>query len=257
MTMRTVSSLVAALVLAACLPKNGLEQAPAASDPGGPGLSTPFPAAPPEPPVDDDASPGALPGEPAAPTVFGPVEHRYFPVEPGTVWTYEGSRNGAHRRDVVRVLHDTRTVMGVECSALFQEMYLDGVLVERTWEWFAGDQDGNLWKFGEESFDFEDGLVVLTEDSWEAGVGGALPWMVLVADPRPGDVTTNGDEIIQVVSVSAVALVPAGVFRECLEAVENPDDEDDKDVIIYAPGVGLVSETGTDGGLELVSVGNE
>jgi hypothetical protein len=42
----------------------------------------------------------------------------------------------------------------------------------------AQDADGAIWYFGEESSEYENGEVVSTEGSWEAGVDGAMPGII-------------------------------------------------------------------------------
>ena len=66
-------------------------------------------------------------------------------------------------------------------------VYVDDELVEDTYDWFAQDRDGNVWYLGEDSQEIDDGEVVSTEGSWEAGVDGALPGIVMPAEPAVGD----------------------------------------------------------------------
>jgi hypothetical protein len=212
-------------------------------------------------PVSNDPAAEALPEETlpeAGESFVAGVEHPWFPLRPGTQWTYEGETDGSRRRDEVRVLEQTRVIAGTTCTALHQEVFLDGELAEVTTEWFAQDGDGSIWKFGEETAELDGIVFVLTEDSWVAGFDGAVPWMFLAADPQVGDryvgYRPGGREVVEIVSLTATADVPAGVFENCLEAEENPDDIEDEDIILFAPGVGLVSETGHTGRIELVAV---
>jgi len=216
---------------------------PAVGDiPGGPGDEAPLP----EPTF-------ALASE---------VAHSYLPMRPGMVWVYEGHDLLRFRRDVLRVLATKRLIHGVACTGVMQEVTLDGVLAERTTLWYAQDDAGGVWQFGEESIDFTEGPAKLTADSWEAGVGGDLPWLYIGADPLPGNIFggehVGHPERIVVSAVGVLAEVPAGVFGDCLEVVEtNPDDPDDEDLIIYAPDVGMVSERSNSGSIELVSFTQE
>lgn len=210
---------------------------------------------------EDEAPDGedALPPEPPlveAPTEYvAAVDHHYMPLVPGSVWSYVGHEDGIPKREEVRVLEDTRLVFGVPCSAVVEEIFLEDELVEMTTHFLASDALGNVWRFGEESIEFEDGVPVVSEDSWEAGVDGALPWITLSADPVVGDVFSDGgNEEATVLAVDATAGVPAGVFEGCLEVEEtNPEDPEDRDRIIYAPDVGLVSEESPNGRIDLVS----
>ena len=57
-----------------------------------------------------------------------------------------------------------------------------------------------------------------------------------------GDVYSNREDTTRVVSLSESASVPAGNFENSMMVVENDDDPDDTDIIIYSPGTGLISE---------------
>jgi hypothetical protein len=186
------------------------------------------------------------------------VDHRWFPIEPGRVWVYEGVDDGLPKREEVRTLDEHRLIAGVSCTAIEETGFLDDELVDRTTEWFAQDHRGNVWKFGEESFEADGGIMVRTDDSWVAGVAGARPWLAFPADPAVGaryvGYRPGGQDVHMVASTTSTADVPAGVFLGCLEIVENPDDPDDSDIILYGPGVGRVSEVNSSGYVELVSV---
>ncbi len=186
------------------------------------------------------------------------VEHPYLPIAPGTTWIYEGEESGLSLREEVFAQPQPAVIGGVACQAVTQRVVLDGQLVEVTTEWYAQDSRGNVWKFGQECRAPAGGQLIATEESWQAGVDGAEPWMVLSADPRPGQeyfgYSTAGQLHFAVRSVSASAMVEAGTFPNCLELVEDPEDPDDTDIILYAPGVGRVQEQSTGGSIGLVSV---
>jgi len=205
----------------------------------------------------DESSP--LPGPPAA--AYVPVvNHIYFPLLPGSHWVLDGDEDGVPKREEVRVLDQPHMVLGVRCTALVEDVYVDGELVETTTQWFAQDIDGNVWRFGEESLEFEGGAPIPTEDSWRAGVGGKRAWIFLAAAPEVGDIYAgnrgDGWDQNEVLSVTAFAAVPAGAFPGCLEIEEtNPDDVEDLDRVLYGPGVGRVSEVSGTGVVQLTSYG--
>ena len=62
----------------------------------------------------------------------------------------------------------------------------DGAVVEDTYDWYAQDKDGNLWYLGEDTKEYEDGKVASTAGSWQAGVDGAEPGLILPAKPSVG-----------------------------------------------------------------------
>jgi len=186
------------------------------------------------------------------------IEHRYFPVSPGSTWTYAGSEDGVPRVDDVRVLEGTRRILGVACLGIEQLVEEDGILVERTVEWYAQDADGNVWKFGEETFERVNGSFVAQSDSWIAGSRGARPWLAFPAVPAVGQEFVGGpagaEDRFEVVSIGEIVTTPLGAFPDCVRLLENPDDPEDTDIILYADGVGMVAARFPTGGLDLVAV---
>ena len=185
------------------------------------------------------------------------ITHTYFPLQRGSVRTYLGEHEGAVRREEETTLRETKRARRIECTGIRQDVYDDDLLVETTTEWYAQDAEGNVWKFGEESLVLEGRTFVRTEDSWIAGQADVVPFIAFPAAPRPGDVYVvrhrAGTDRFVVEALDAVAEVPAGTFPDCLQVHENPDDAEDSDIILYAPGLGRVAETSTGGFVELAT----
>jgi hypothetical protein len=101
------------------------------------------------------------------------VTNPYFPLKPGTTMVYQGWEKDGNSRNVVEVTHDTRVVKGVTCVVLRDTVYVNGSLIEQTFDWYAQDSMGNVWYFGEYATEYDNGAVLNHEGSWEAGVDGA------------------------------------------------------------------------------------
>src|SRR4030095_16811931 len=116
------------------------------------------------------------------------VTNPYFPLKPGTTFIYEGESDGVPTREVVQVTRDTKEILDVLTTVVHVRTYEDGVLIEDTFDWYAQDEDGNVWYFGEDTKELDaGGNVISTEGSWEAGVNGAEPGIIMEADPKKGD----------------------------------------------------------------------
>jgi len=185
------------------------------------------------------------------------VDNPYFPLEPGASWVYESRADGEVERIEVVVTDERRRVMGIEATVVRDTVSVDGRTVEDTFDWFAQDRDGNVWYLGEDSKDYEDGRVVSTEGSWEAGVDGALPGIVMAAGPRVGFAYRQeywkgvAEDMGEVLRVDGRASVPAGAFDRLVVTRDwNPFEPDVVEEKYYAPGVGLVLELKTAGGDE-------
>ena len=119
------------------------------------------------------------------PTVFtSTVDNPFMPWLPGMRWVYEErTADGEVEVITIEVLDETRTVMGVETIVVHDTVETeDGELVEDTYDWYAQDDDGNVWYFGEDTKAYEDGEVS-EAGAWEGGVDGALPGIVMPAAP--------------------------------------------------------------------------
>ncbi|WP_166176210.1 hypothetical protein [Rubrobacter tropicus] len=185
------------------------------------------------------------------------IDNEYFPLEPGTTFVYE-KRGEKAERDEVAVTHDTRRVMGVECVVVRDTATEGGELIERTFDWYAQDEKGTVWYFGEDTKEYRNGKVVSTGGSWEAGVDGARPGIIMQADPKPGlsyrqeYYEGEAEDKAEVVSVNESATVPYGSFDHVLITKEwTPLEPGLVEHKYYAPGVGQV---GASEGLNLVDV---
>src|SRR5689334_9079425 len=74
---------------------------------------------------------------PASAFTSGRVTNPWFPLKPGTRMVYRGVKDGKGAVDVFYVTRRTRTIQGVTCRAVRDRLWLNGVLEERTVDWYA------------------------------------------------------------------------------------------------------------------------
>ena len=125
------------------------------------------------------------------PAQFSPdVTNPWFPLEPGTQWTYrEVNEDGEVLQVVVTASTETRMIAnGVEARIVRDTVTLDGEIIEDTLDWYAQDEVGTVWYLGEDTAEFEDGYIASHEGSFEAGVDGAQAGVIMPADPTVGQV---------------------------------------------------------------------
>ena len=150
------------------------------------------------------------------------LDNEYFPLKPGTTFVYEG---GAERGEMT-VTHDTKKVMGVECVVVDDRGYEAGKLIEKTYDWFAQDNRGNVWYFGEDTKEYDNGEVTSTKGSWQAGVDGAKPGIIMPSDPKVGHsyhqeyYPGEAMDMARVLSSNASVTLPYGSFDHVLETRE-------------------------------------
>jgi hypothetical protein len=194
------------------------------------------------------------------------VTNPFFPLTPGTIDYYEGQSEGAAQSDSVEVLSETKTILGIQATVVHDRVYTDGELTEDTFDWYAQDKDGNVWYLGEDTKELENGQVVSTEGSWEAGVNGAEAGIIMWADPsahlgeeyRQEFSRGVAEDLGKVVAVNQNVDVPYGSLTGCVKTEDRsalePGILENK---YYCPPIGVTLEVGLQGSTdrnELVDV---
>jgi hypothetical protein len=185
------------------------------------------------------------------------IDNPYWPMDPGTRWTYrETDQEGARLKVVVTVSDQTEKIAnGVTARVVRDTVTEGGEIVEDTFDWYAQDKDGNIWYLGENTAEFEKGKLVTKEGSFEAGVDGALPGIIIPADPTDGmqyrqeyykgKAEDNGE----VLSTDEMVQSPFGQFDNALLTKDTITIEPNVlEYKLYAKGIGPVLTLGVSGG---------
>jgi len=192
------------------------------------------------------------------------IDNRYFPLTPGTTYVYETKATG--EKDTFEVTHNTRVIDGVTCVEVHDSVSVNGEVTENALDWHVQDREGNVWYFGENTAELENGLIATIEGSFMAGVTNDKPGIIMKARPAVGDFYRqefslgNAEDFAETLSLNETVTVPAGTFTNCLKSQERsplePDVVEDK---FYAPGVGndLEVDESTGDRTELIRVVTE
>jgi hypothetical protein len=190
------------------------------------------------------------------PADFTPrIDNPYWPMTAGSRWVYRETGGSAPQRVVVKVTRRTKVVDGITARVVHDVVTEKGRPVEVTDDWYAQDRRGNVWYFGEDTKEYEDGTVVSTAGSWEAGVDGASGGIIMPAQPRVGmryrqeHAPGVAEDTAQVLSLDEQAEVPAGHFTSLLLTKDfTPLDPKVLEYKLYARGVGPVLVLSASGG---------
>ena len=186
------------------------------------------------------------------------IDNPYWPMKPGSKWVYaENDATGKKEKAVVTVTNETRKIAnGVTARVVRDVVSEKGKPVEITDDWYAQDDNGNIWYLGEAVRNYEKGKLVDRAGSFEAGVDGAQPGVVMPAHPQPGQsyrqeyykgkaedkgaVITVGKEQVQ---------VPYGHFNRDVLMTRDlvPTEPKVQELKFYAKDVGPLLTLHTDG----------
>jgi len=192
------------------------------------------------------------------------VTNIYFPLVPGTVHTYRSPTEDGLETIVVTVLSEKKTIAGVECTVVRDVVSIGGQVIEDTYDWFAQDIDGNVWYMGEDASNYENGILEDNEGSFEAGVDGAKPGIIMLANPvlqmpyRQEYYFNNAEDWGKVIAEGVSVSTTYGTFDSCLKTADWDALEPDEPIEFkyYAPNVGMVREEveGTTEYVDLISI---
>jgi hypothetical protein len=183
------------------------------------------------------------------------VDNPYYPLVPGTRWVYEGDDgDGGTERIEVEVLQETRDIEGIAATVVRDTVYVDGEIAEDTYDWFAQDDEGNVWYLGEDTHEYENGVPVNAKGAWEYGKGGALPGIVMPAQPGVGDamrqeyLAGDAEDMFEILAVGTPKDIGLGTYDDVVVTEDwTPLEPDVAEEKWYARGIGNIYSTHTMG----------
>jgi hypothetical protein len=182
------------------------------------------------------------------------IDNKYLPMKPGMQLIYKGhTREGKKRvpHAVVFTVTDmTKVIDGVRTVVCYDRDYQDGALVEPELIFFAQDNDGNVWHFGQYREMYIENEFVGGQ-AWLAGIEGARAGIMMKAQPRLGAPSYsegyapppfNWTDRAKTERMGQKTCVPAGCYEDVLVNVEFSKEEgpNAQQIKYYAPGVGPV-----------------
>lgn len=235
--------------------------------------STPAPPTPPTTAPTESSSPSAalssaspsassaavVPGASIDPADFvAAIDNPWFPLLPGSTWTYRGTKDGEPGEDTMTVTTSTKDIAGITAVVVHDELVQGGKVRERTDDYYTQDTAGNVWYLGEDTAELDDaGKVSSTEGSWLTGVDGAAPGIIMPADPQVGVggpqeiYPGHAEDHYVVLLTDANVKVPAGSYTTAVVTAEwTPLEPDVLSEKVYVKGVGEVREADVKGGDE-------
>src|SRR6266850_3564519 len=189
------------------------------------------------------------------------IDNPYFPLPVGRTLVYEGIKDGQSQVDTVVVTDQTRVIEGITARMVSDVSTHNGTLLEKTFDFYAQDKQGNVWYLGEDTTAFLANGKTDTSGSWMAGVNDAEPGLIMEANPQIPDayrqefLAGQAEDTAWVVELGGTVTVPYGKLRNTLVTLEatriEPGAYDQK---IYAPGIGIAFEKSLTGPTEIAQL---
>lgn len=212
-----------------------------------------------KPPVAADYNPAINPAD-----FTKEITNPYFSLPIGKQLTFESQTEEGLEKTEIQITGETKTISSVETLVYWDRSWVDGELAEDTKDYLAQDKEGNVWYFGEDVANYEDGQLVNHAGSWRSGVNGAKPGIWIKRTPQVGESYRQeyspgvAEDTSNIVATSEMVTTKYGTFTGCLKTYDwTPLETTTKEYKYYCPEVGgliLVEDAASGERDELVSV---
>ena len=187
------------------------------------------------------------------------INNPYFPLLNNSTYRYEGHTVDADGDPIVAAFefHTPTagpTILGVQTTTRLDRAFVDGLVIEDTYDHYAQDTHGNVWYMGEDVtnyiYDGEDHLInTTTASSWRAGVNGGRPGFQMPADTSLGlnyyQEKADTDHAVDQARTQGhldQVMVDFGTFHDVLLVWEGSEIDPGQGYKYYARGFGLILE---------------
>jgi len=171
--------------------------------------------------------------------------NRFFILAPGHQLVLQGPRE----KVTITVTNKTKRIGNVETRVVEEREEEDGKLKEVSRNFFAICREhGDVFYFGEEVDEYEDGKLVGHSGAWRADekdskAGIMMPGTALLGARHYQEIAPNAMDRAEIMADDVTMNTPAGTFKDCLRVEETSGiAPDEKGYKTYAPGVGLIQD---------------
>jgi len=173
------------------------------------------------------------------------ITNPFLTLPTGRKLVYSGETAGGIERIEITMTGETREIMGVTTTVYLDRVYVDDQLVEETKDYLAQNTaTGDVWYFGEDVQNYENGEPSDQDGAWIAGDDNAQPGIWITATPVPGMeyrqeyYPGEAEDMVTIKEVGLTLETPLGTFAGCIKTYDwtplEPDAKEDK---FYCPGV--------------------
>jgi hypothetical protein len=174
------------------------------------------------------------------------ITNRYFTLPVGKKMTFEATtETGAAERIEIEILPEIKTIAGVKTVVYLDKVYDDGQLVEETRDYLAQHKNGDVWYFGEDVNNFENGQLKDHAGSFLHGRDGAKAGIWMKAEQKAGDsyrqeyYVGKAEDMRDTVATGLMVTTRLGTYTDCVKVYDwTPLEKTSREYKYYCPQVG-------------------
>lgn len=179
------------------------------------------------------------------------VSNKMFPLKPGTLLVSEGKAKDVEGDEETRRIEFTTTgltkkIGDINTVVVYINDYADGELVESELAFYAQDNDGGVWYFGEYPEEYENGKF-LGAKAWIHGIQEAKAGLLMKANPTVGEASyyegwgpaVGWNDFAKVLEIGKEDCVPVSCYKDVVVIEEGSLGEKGAfQIKSFAPGIG-------------------
>jgi len=192
------------------------------------------------------------------------ITNKYFSVKAGQKITYESETSKGHETVTITIPGTTKKIAGFDTLVYHDQVFLNGVPVEDTHDYLAQQKStGDVWYFGEEVDNYENGKIKDHHGTFLHGTDGAKAGIWMKANQKVGDsyrqeyYKGKAEDMLDVIAVNQTVKTKRGTYTGCVKLYAWTPIEDDKEYKYNCPDVHievLVQDLSEHKNVELVSI---
>ena len=186
------------------------------------------------------------------------VTNKFLPVPPGTTFTLSGTVGANPHTVIFTVTELTKVVNGVRTQVLWDRDIQEGALLEEELAFWAQDDFGNVWLFGEYPEEHAEDGTISAPSTFLAGNQESKAGILMRANPKVNTSPYKQAEapsvefldVAQVFAENQSTCVPTGCYDGVLVVDEhdpNQQPQDGHQFKYHAPDVGIIQVTARGG----------
>ena len=174
------------------------------------------------------------------------ITNQYLNLPMGKKMTFEATTEKGVKEEVkIEVLQQTKTIGGVETIIYLDKVYNDGQLVEETRDYLAQHKNGDVWYFGEEVNNYENGTLKDHAGTFIHGKDGAKAGIWMKAEQKVGDsyrqeyYKGQAEDMRDTIATGLRITTKMGIYDNCVKTYDwTPLDPTSREYKYYCPTVG-------------------
>lgn len=173
------------------------------------------------------------------------ITNKYFSLPVGQQLTFEGATKDGPEKIDIKITGETKMIEGVKTLVYLDTVYLNGQTHEVTKDYLAQHKNGDVWYFGEDVDNYEDGKIKDHAGTFLHGKDGAKAGIWMKAAQKVGDsyrqeyYKGQAEDMRNVVAVNQTVTTTLGTYTDCVKVYDwTPLDKKSKEHKYYCPQTG-------------------